>query len=346
MKKDVLIKKQIIKITLILIAFIFTLNSYAGKYIKIKNLKGNWKFSIGDNKNWKAFNFNDSDWDEIYVPSSWEEQGYHGYNGYAWLRREFTISDDYKKNSIYLYLGYIDDVDEVYINGHLIGYTGSFPPYYQTAYNAYRKYHIPKYILNFNSKNVISVRIYDSQQYGGIVKGDIGFYIDPDPLPLDFELHGVWKFNIGDDLNWKEYKINDNEWNNIIVPGSWENQGYRDHDGYGWYRKSIKISEQFANKPVVVVMGKIDDIDEVYINGVLINPIKKLGAKGAYIHTNNYDYSVFRAYFIDGNIFKANATNTIAVRVYDGGGVGGIYEGPVGIIEQSKYVNYWKNKNH
>jgi hypothetical protein len=40
------------------------------------------------------------------------------------------------------------------------------------------------------------------------------------------------------------------------------------------------------------------------------------------------------------------ATNTIAVRVLDEGGYGGIYAGPVGIISQTEFVKYWESRRH
>jgi hypothetical protein len=49
---------------------------------------------------------------------------------------------------LYLVLGYVDDVDQTFINGHLIGVSGGFPNDYRTAYNAFRKYFIPKEYLN------------------------------------------------------------------------------------------------------------------------------------------------------------------------------------------------------
>jgi len=49
---------------------------------KIINLEGNWKFSIGDDSVWSTAKFNDESWDEILVPSSWENEGFHGYNGF------------------------------------------------------------------------------------------------------------------------------------------------------------------------------------------------------------------------------------------------------------------------
>ena len=334
-----------IKWIVILIFTCLFVNSKANNdFVKIKSLKGMWKFNVGDGENWMSSKYNDESWDKIYVPSSWEDQGFYGYNGYAWYRKEFSLDEEYKQQSLYLYLGYIDDVDEVYINGKLIGFTGSFPPHYVTAYNADRKYRIPREYLNFNGKNVIAVRVFDSQQAGGIVGGDIGIYIDLNPLLMDVELEGVWKFKLNDDLDRKEINYDDSKWNNIIVPGTWENQGYRNFDGYAWYRKKFHVSDQFKDKQVVVVMGRIDDVDEVYLNGKLINPIKKLGKEEAWLKFDDSEYRVFRAYFIDGNLLIPNSINTIAVRVFDKGGGGGIYEGPVGIIELSKYVQYWRNK--
>jgi sialate O-acetylesterase len=57
------------------------------------------------------------------------------------------------------------------------------------------------------------------------------------------------------------------------------------------------------------------------------------------------EYNAFRGYYIPDGLLKKNQKNIIAVRVLDTGGVGGIYEGPVGIITQTKYIDYWrKNK--
>ena len=39
------------------------------------DLEGNWKFSIGDDSAWASPDYNDQDWEEIKVPSSWENEG-------------------------------------------------------------------------------------------------------------------------------------------------------------------------------------------------------------------------------------------------------------------------------
>ncbi len=95
------------------------------------------------NDEWISPKFDDSKWESIHVPSPWEDEGFNGYNGYAFYRKNITISSTYKDRMLYLNMGYIDDVDEVYLNGNKIGSTGSFPPNYNTAYNAERIYYIP-----------------------------------------------------------------------------------------------------------------------------------------------------------------------------------------------------------
>ena len=114
--------KLYISIVLICTTFFhISLQANETKLQRIESLTGNWKFSIGDNMNWSAYNFEDSDWESIRVPGNWENQGFHGYDGYAWYRNEFTVDVKYASSSLYLSLGYIDDVDEVYVNGKLIG---------------------------------------------------------------------------------------------------------------------------------------------------------------------------------------------------------------------------------
>jgi hypothetical protein len=334
-----------VKMCLAATAALLMLSSKAGasedNLVLLQNLKGNWQFSIGINDEWISPKFDDSKWESIKVPSPWEDQGFNGYNGYAFYRKKFNISSSFKGRTLYLNMGYIDDVDEVYLNGHKIGSSGSFPPNYNTAYNAERVYYIPEEYIIFDAQNLIAVKVYDSYQVGGIVSGEIGLYGGKASADMLLNLQSTWKFQTGDDMRRKESDYNDSNWGEIIVPAKWEDQGYRDYDGYAWYRKSF--TPQFSgNEKLVLLMGKIDDIDQVYINGVLVGSTGKLpkwgdsgdGAEGA--------YDASRGYYIPDGVIKNNQKNVIAVRVLDTGGDGGIYEGPVGFITQSKYIEYWR----
>jgi hypothetical protein len=336
MRMDELIRKAAI-VCLSLIAF--ERSDAQRDVVLLQNLSGNWLFSIGINEEWKSPKFNDSEWESIKVPSPWEDQGYYGYNGYAFYRKNVTIPSAHKGRMLYLFLGYIDDVDEVYLNGHKIGSTGSFPPQYNTAYNAERRYYMPEELIKFDGTNLIAVKVYDSQQSGGIVGGNIGIYGGKTVINLDINLHSTWKFKTGDNMQWKEADFDDSDWGKIFVPGKWEDQGYRNYDGMAWYRKSIVYSGMPDNESIVLLLGKIDDIDQVYINGTLV------GSTGTFSprpQASTMEWEALRGYYIPDGVLKKNQKNVIAVRVYDARGNGGIYEGPVGFITQSKYIEYWK----
>ncbi len=309
--------------------------------ILLQSLRGSWLFSIGINEEWTSPKFNDSSWETIKVPSPWEDEGFNGYNGYAFYRKKINIPSSYKGRMLYLKLGYIDDVDEVYLNGHKIGSTGTFPPDYSTAYNAERIYYIPEEDIIFDGQNQIAVKVYDSEQQGGIVSGEIGLYGGKASVNFDINLQSVWKFQPGDDMRRKDPDFNDSGWSDIFVPAKWEDQGYRDYDGMAWYRKTF-IYQSSAEEKMVILLGKIDDADQVYINGTLV------GSTGTFPNRDNPDpsygseYTAFRGYYIPDGLLKKNQKNVIAVRVIDTGGDGGIYEGPVGILSQSKYIEYWR----
>lgn len=339
-------EKRPIILTALLLLQQFSMLAFDADLVKIKDLKGSWKFSIGEENSWKAEKFNDSDWETINVPSAWEDQGFNGYNGYATYRKNFTISSENKTRMLYLNLGYIDDVDEAYINGQKIGSTGSFPPDFETAYNAERKYYIPAELLHYDSPNVITVVVYDSYQYGGIVSGDVGIYAGKSCMNLDVNLQGKWKFHAGDDMTWKTFTFDDSSWDELFVPGKWEDQHYRNYDGYAWYRKDFVYKSQAEIEQMVLYLGKIDDIDQVYLNGVLVGSTGNLTSNVNKFVGTGEEWRAIRGYYLPLGLLKKNQPNLIAVRVFDSGGDGGIYEGPVGIISQTKYIEYWRsNKN-
>jgi sialate O-acetylesterase len=314
---------------------------------RVLDLKGKWKFSIGEEDEWKSESFDDSNWESIEVPKAWEEQGFNGYNGYATYRKKFTVSSANKDLMLYMVLGYVDDVDEAYINGHKIGGTGSFPPDYETAYNAERKYYIPADILHFDGTNVLTVVVYDSYQYGGIVSGEVGVYAGKSEMKLDVNLQGKWNFHTGDNFTWKDFGFDDVTWDELFVPGKWEDQHYRDYDGYAWYRKKFVYKSNLPDdEKMVLVLGKIDDLDQVYINGVLVGSTGGLTKKTNERLPTDQQYQAFRGYYLPAGVLKKNKENIIAVRVYDAWGDGGIYEGPVGLISQTKYIAYWRNNKY
>ncbi|MBS2213468.1 glycoside hydrolase [Carboxylicivirga mesophila] len=303
------------------------------------SLNGKWYFSIGDNTDWARYHYNHFEWEQIRVPSPWEQQGFNGYDGFAWYRREVHIGPEAKELSLWLDLGYIDDADEVYLNGELINRSGQFPPAFKTAYNAHRLYKLPSQHIRYNQANVIAVRVYDAYNEGGIISGNIRIRAEINPLVPDLPLEGHWKFKTGDESYYKAVAYNDSNWDELMVPRAWEDQGYSDYDGMAWYRKTITLPDNLKEKRLVILLGKIDDVDEVYINGVLIGQTGEINDN--YFFTYNHAWKALRGYTIPPKLHQATAQLTIAVRVQDRTQTGGIYEGPVGIITMDKYINYW-----
>ena len=311
----------------------------------IKNLSGKWKFSLGNRQEWKNPDFDHSGWESIYVPSAWEMQGFNGYNGYAWYRNFISISHSLKKEDLVLELGYIDDVDAVYFNGHLIGTSGCFPPQFSTAYTARRLYAIPENLIKYDDKNLIAVKVFDQTMEGGINRGDIRLLSEKYPLRPFMYLQGQWDFKAGDNFSRKYDEGNESDWDKIYVPGNWENQGYKNLDGYAWYHKKFMADDRFEKDRVVLLMGKIDDLDEVFVNGI------KIGQTGFMEPENqqrNYTkaYKQLRGYLVPEGVIKIGENNTVHVRVSDFYQEGGITEGPIGFISQTDYINYWRNKKH
>ena len=316
--------------------FLAVLSVKAQDMEKIVDLNGSWRFEVGDDTAWAAPSFDDSDWQNIRVPAYWEDQGYPGYDGWAWYRTRFFLSEGYRYAALYIHLGRIDDVDEVYVNGHFIAFSGLPPPGYITAYADARWYYVPYEYLNFDSPNILAVRVYDNEMGGGIIRGDIGIYRQINYLVPDQSLRGAWKLRPGDLQEWKQPSYNDSNWASALVPSYWETQGLREYDGFGWYRRSFTLDESLENGRLVLLLGKIDDVEEVWLNGRRIGKTGSMPEEGGnFIGSDTY--SQLRAYFIPRNLLSHGSENVIAVRVYDGFLHGGIYQGPVGLVRQDRF---------
>jgi hypothetical protein len=141
------------------------------------DLSANWKFKTGDDPAYAKPDFNDREWPSISPKTVWEQQGYDGYNGYAWYRFRFNLpsslrTNAFLKDSLRLLLGKIDDCDAVYLNGVKIGQTGAFPEDkggYVTMWEIPRRYFVASNhpALHWDAENVLAVRVYDGNGGGG-----------------------------------------------------------------------------------------------------------------------------------------------------------------------------------
>jgi sialate O-acetylesterase len=312
---------------------IFFLTSIAAT-AQVIDLKGSWKFHIGDKSLWSSQEYDDSNWEYIKAPSAWEDQGFNGYDGFAWYRKKFDGRKLNKNEGYYLNLGFIDDTDEVYLNGKLIGFSGFMPPKFKTAYNSERIYTIPYEVINYSGENNIAIRVYDVTLGGGIIDGDLGIYrAEQNRLLID--LQGIWSFRTASS---DEHIDKNDEWGSIIVPGPWEHQGYLKYDGFAWYKRTFNIPGNFTKEPLVLLAGKIDDFDKIYLNGQFIGSTNDHRPFGS-----SFSYRQLRVYNIPPLVLKKSGINTVEILVEDMGHMGGILEGPIGIISKANYEKYFKD---
>ncbi|HEY6978964.1 MAG TPA: putative Ig domain-containing protein, partial [Chitinophagaceae bacterium] len=136
------------------------------------------------------------------------------------------------------------------------------------------------------------------------------------------------KFKTGDNMKWKESSFNDASWRAIKTNVTWEEQGY-DYDGYAWYRFHFKLPVSLKNNSywkdtLRIFLAKIDDVDETFLNG---EEIAQTGSFPAGNGGYNTKYDETREYHIASNtkFLRWDKENVLAVRVYDGGGGGGIF---------------------
>lgn len=301
------------------------------RWERVVDLRGSWQFALGDDDAWANTDYDDRDWDRMYVPARWEDEGYPGYDGYAWYRTTFALPrGSYRK--LVFRAGRIDDADEVYINGQFVGRTGGMPPHYKTAYHEWREYTIPMDYLKPGGENVIAIRVFDERIEGGILEGQVGIYDDRDAPLMEADLSGAWMFRTGAHPDWTGEKTRDMEY--VMVPGYWEGQGFRNLDGFATYHRSVTIPRSLRGQDLVLSLGKIDDLDEVYLNGTLIG---RTGQMQPYPNIRGDEWQVQRFYPIPEDAITYGGRNALTVVVFDGMVDGGMHEGLVGIVTQQEY---------
>ncbi|MGE5355308.1 MAG: sialate O-acetylesterase [Deltaproteobacteria bacterium] len=116
-----------------------------------------------------------------------------------------------------------------------------------------------------------------------------------------------------DSLLFKNENYVDRNWPTIMQPALWESQEPGEIDGVVWIRKKFELNNEDLKSEALLELSTIDDEDITYVNGVEIG------------RTNLWN--IFRKYFIPPGILK-KGTNTIAIRIVDTGGGGGIYGDP------------------
>jgi cephalosporin-C deacetylase-like acetyl esterase len=147
-------------------------------------------------------------------------------------------------------------------------------------------------------------------------------------VSAQIQLPEKWKFKTGDNAEWSSPAFNDANWKDIKPGIVWEQQGFPAYDGYAWYRATFTIPSKFKKDAenfggLSLQLGKIDDVNFTYFNGEMIGKTGELPPN----YVTKYDEP--RVYSIPATKVRWDQLNTIAVRVFDFTGNGGIYGDPI-----------------
>jgi len=127
---------------------------------------------------------------------------------------------------------------------------------------------------------------------------------------------GPWRFTTGDATGYAEPGFDDTAWETMPVPSQWEQAGHAGYDGVAWYRTRftmprLPIEVRMAGAPPTLELGKLDDDDETYINGVRVGSTR--------------GWSSYRRYAVPPEVLRWGEENVLAVRITDHGGPGGFW---------------------
>ncbi|UJL46968.1 DUF4982 domain-containing protein [Virgibacillus sp. NKC19-16] len=141
----------------------------------VENIDDNWKFhkgAQGEEEDFSAVEFNDSNWDEISLPHTWNaEDGADGgddyYMGDGWYRKQLNIPESYEGKELFLQFEAANKEAEVFINGepvdtHIGGYT---------AFAVDIGEHV-----DFGQDNTIAVRVNNEVKDSMPLSGDFTFW--------------------------------------------------------------------------------------------------------------------------------------------------------------------------
>ena len=199
---------------------------------------------------------------------------------------------------------------------------------YFFAKNLYQQYHIPIGIINSTWGGTVA----EAWTSGDALKTMPAFtpFVQAAENGMTQEtLNAKYQTDLGEwltDINkldhsyqnggllWAMPTLDDSAWQKMNVPAYWEQSGVPNYDGTIWFRKKVNIPADWVGKDLKLDIGGIDDFDDSFFNGTEIG------------HTELFILK--RSYTIPANLVKSG-DNTIAIRVLDNGGLGGINKGPM-----------------
>jgi len=142
----------------------------------------------------------------------------------------------------------------------------------------------------------------------------------------------TWRFQTdpqgrGEAAGWQQPGFDDSAWSQATALTFWEQQGWKDYDGVAWYRCRMNVPAEWArHKRLVLLFGAVDESFRLYVDGVPVHESLFDPAKDPDLWKKPRPVDVTAA-------LKPGAEHTLAVRVHDSAGAGGLWK-PVLVVHE------------
>jgi sialate O-acetylesterase len=148
--------------------------------------------TIGKKEKWMASSYNDNEWPKVEVPGEWSTLSEIGMmEGVVWFRKTIALPKDWSQKNLKLELGPIDEMDQTYVNGTLVGENDVIG-----NWNMPRIYEVPANIISGDSLT-IAIRVINTYLQGGIFGAPELLKLYPADMPMAaIPLAGKWAYKI------------------------------------------------------------------------------------------------------------------------------------------------------
>lgn len=117
----------------------------------------------------------------------------------------------------------------------------------------------------------------------------------------------------GSARGWARPDLDDRDWPRMMLPTLWQQAGLH-CNGAVWFRRTICLPEAMRGRELMLELGVIDDFDRTFVEGIEVGSI-----------TDHPDaWKLPRRYVVPASLTQNRERLTIAVRVFDRFGMGGL----------------------
>jgi hypothetical protein len=152
--------------------------------------------------------------------------------------------------------------------------------------------------------------------------------------PKEIDLAKNWRFspdeeNVGKSQEWFSPNYDDSKWATINAGTRWEELGYKELDGFGWYRKTVKVPADWKGQDIWLKIEAVNDAYELFINGESVS----------YFGEANITVASTPTFTEISKNLKYGAENLITIQVNDWGNSGGLWRLPVILTTDRKKID-------